>query len=55
MLFRSFILQQPEMREKFLKAGLNVVSGDAAAEAKRLEEVAGPVETLVRSLKLSND
>jgi tripartite-type tricarboxylate transporter receptor subunit TctC len=49
------ILQQPEMREKFLKAGLNVVSGDAGAEAKRLEEVAGPVEALVRSLKLSND
>jgi tripartite-type tricarboxylate transporter receptor subunit TctC len=46
------LLRSPEMREKFARLGLGVVSGDAAAEARRLAEIAGPVESLVRSLNI---
>lgn len=49
----SQITAQPDFRERFAKAGLRVVSGDPESETKRLAEVAGPVEALIRSLNLA--
>jgi tripartite-type tricarboxylate transporter receptor subunit TctC len=49
----SQITSQPEFRERFAKAGLRVVSGDPESETRRLGEVAGPVEALIRSLNLA--
>jgi tripartite-type tricarboxylate transporter receptor subunit TctC len=49
------VAAQTDFRERFTRAGLTVVTGDAAAEAKRLEELAGPVEALVKSLNLPLD
>ena len=48
------VLRLPEVRDRFARVGLTVVSGDAQAEARRLSELAGPVEALVRSLNLSD-
>jgi tripartite-type tricarboxylate transporter receptor subunit TctC len=47
------VLRDPGFREKFTRVGLSVVTGEPGAEARRLADVAAPVEALVKSLDLT--